>query len=118
MFEDSLDDTVVGPQNDDQRDQVVGDAQEQDGDLVGEGLCDVIVRATIKQKHSVIFVSIGDHSLRLSLLPSTHLLILIIDKMSIIQPRKSLLTFLGFRRVRSLRSRPEEPQPIRWTRCS
>merc|ERR1712137_1452320 len=46
VFEDSLDDTVVGPQNDDQRDQVVGDAQQQDGDLVGEGLCDVIVRAS------------------------------------------------------------------------
>merc|ERR1712137_265837 len=46
LFEDSLDDTVVGPQNDEQRYQVVENAQQQDGDLVGEGLCDVIVRAS------------------------------------------------------------------------
>ena len=43
MFEDSLDDTVVGPQNDEERYQVVENAQEQDREFVGGGLCDVII---------------------------------------------------------------------------
>lgn len=45
VFEDSPDDSGVSPNDDGQRDQVVKDAQQQDGILVGVRLCDVIVRA-------------------------------------------------------------------------